>query len=176
MIYAEGIKAQNERRDDAPRGLGDFQRRLNRDRAYDRRGGNRDQDRRGWDATPRSERGGRDDAPSVRVPNLSWDATPRRASSPGSSVPNRRWDAPTPRRGPAGGDDDDDAPGALGLDAHEWEEEQIRLDRDWYMGTEEGGGAGDEEFNPLAQYEDLGAIRQAEVATKSVKKTSAREA
>lgn len=44
------------------------------------------------------------------------------------------------------------------------------------MNTEEGGGAADEELNALAQYEDLGAIRQAEVATKSVKKTSARQA
>ncbi|KAH9947324.1 P-loop containing nucleoside triphosphate hydrolase protein [Amylocystis lapponica] len=171
----EGITAQNGRRDDAPRGLGDFQRRLNRDRPHDnRRDWGRDRDRRGWDATPRSERGGREDAPSVRVPNLSWDATPRRASSPSpssSGVHNRRWDAPTPRRGL-----DDETPGALGLDAHEWEEEQIRLDRDWYMGAEEGGGAGDDEFNPLAQYEDLGAIREAEVVKKQVKKISAKQA
>lgn len=51
---------------------------------------------------------------------------------------------------------------------HEWEEEQTRLDRDWYSGAEEGGVAGDEDFNPLAQYEDLAAIKQAEVATKQV--------
>ncbi|OCH94206.1 P-loop containing nucleoside triphosphate hydrolase protein [Obba rivulosa] len=172
----EGIRAEQERREDAPRGLGDFQRRSNRDRPYDRRrDGDGNRDRRGWDATPRSERGAREDAPSVRVPNVPWDSTPRRSGSPsGSVVPNRRWDAPTPRRGsPRDGDEPE---GALGLDAREWEEEQIRLDRDWYMGAEEGGGAGDDEFNPLAQYEDLGAIREAQAATKQVKKISARQA
>ncbi|CCL99949.1 uncharacterized protein FIBRA_01974 [Fibroporia radiculosa] len=174
----EGITAQNERREDGPRGLGDFQRRLNRDRPnghrrpYDR---DRDRDRRGWDATPRSERGRAEDAPSVRVPNIGWDATPRRPSSP-SATPtrNRRWDAPTPRRGSPR--DEEGSLVGMGLDAHEWEEEQIRLDRDWYMGAEEGGGAGDEEFNPLAQYEDLGAIREAEAAKKQVKRISARQA
>ncbi|EMD41300.1 hypothetical protein CERSUDRAFT_41863 [Gelatoporia subvermispora B] len=172
----EGIRAEPEKRDDAPRGLGDFQRRSNRDRPYDRRrGGDRDQDRRGWDATPRSERGGRDDAPSVRVPNVPWDSTPRRASSPsGSGMRSRRWDAPTPRR--PSPRDEDEPEGALGLDVREWEEEQIRLDRDWYMGAEEGGGPGDEEFNPLSQYEDLGAMREAQAATKQVKKISARQA
>lgn len=49
----------------------------------------------------------------------------------------------------------------------EWEEEQVRLDRDWYSGAEEGGVAGDEEHNPLAQYEDLGVIKEAEIATKA---------
>jgi hypothetical protein len=42
----------------------------------------------------------------------------------------------------------------------EWEEEQVRLDRDWYMGAEEGGLMGDEEHNPLAQYDDLTAAKQ----------------
>jgi hypothetical protein len=46
----------------------------------------------------------------------------------------------------------------------EWEEEQVRLDRDWYMGAEEGGLVGDEEHNPLAQYEDLTMVKQAEIA------------
>lgn len=64
--------------------------------------------------------------------------------------------------------DDEDGEGGVGLDMREWEEEQTRLDRDWYMGAEEGGVAGDEDFNPLAQYEDLAAIKQAEVATKQV--------
>lgn len=50
----------------------------------------------------------------------------------------------------------------------EWEEEQIRLDRDWYTGAEEGGIAGDEDYNPLSQYEDLNAVRQAELATRQV--------
>ena len=160
----EGIAAPNERRDDGPRGLGDFQRRSNRDidRRNDRNRG------RGWDATPRSERGGsREDMPSVRVPNVGWDSTPRRTEGGdwGSSK-NRRWDAPTPRRSRGGSPDEDGAP--VTLDMREWEEEQIKLDRDWYMGAEEGAIAGDEDFNPLAQYEDLGAIKQAELAKRAV--------
>ncbi|KAJ7773015.1 P-loop containing nucleoside triphosphate hydrolase protein [Mycena metata] len=172
----EGITAANERREDGPKGLGDFQRRSNRDR--DRGwGGKRDFDQpqngRGWDATPRSVRGN-GDAPSVRVPNVGWDSTPRRPGDENSgwgAANNRLWDAPTPRNVRAGSPDD-----AIGLDAREWEEEQIRLDRDWYTGAEEGGVAGDEENNPLAQYEDLNALKSAEIATKQVRKISARQA
>ncbi|KII89661.1 hypothetical protein PLICRDRAFT_108011, partial [Plicaturopsis crispa FD-325 SS-3] len=177
----EGITAQNEPRHDAPRGLGDFQRRSNKDR--DRGwGGKRDHDReqdrgKGWDATPRSERGGSRDAPSVRIPNSGWDSTPRNSRDNGAGwggAQNRRWDAPTPRASRGGSPDDGD--GALGIGAREWEEEQVRLDRDWYTGAEEGGVAGDEENNPLAQYEDLNALKEAEIATKQVKKVSARQA
>ena len=172
VFRLEGIAAQRQRRDDGPRGLGDFQRRSNRD---ERRGHNKRDDRREWDATPRGH--SREDAPSVRVPNVGWDSTPRRpddGSGWGSSK-NRRWDAPTPRASRGGSPDEDDD-GAIRLDAREWEEEQIRLDRDWYMGAEEGGVAGDEDYNPLAQYEDLGAAKQAELATKQVKRISARQA
>jgi len=42
----------------------------------------------------------------------------------------------------------------------------MKLDRDWYTGAEEGTLAGDEEHNPLAQYEDLSILKQAEIATK----------
>jgi len=63
----EGISGTQERKDDGPRGLGDFQRRSNRDRGYDKRN---------WDATPRSEHGG-----SVRVPNVGWESTPRNGRS-----------------------------------------------------------------------------------------------
>ncbi|KAJ7287790.1 pre-mRNA splicing factor [Mycena rebaudengoi] len=179
----EGITAANERREDAPKGLGEFQRRSNRDR--DRGwGGRRDQNNgrepepqgRGWDATPRSVRGN-GDAPSVRVPNVGWESTPSRprgdenSGSGWGAANNRLWDAPTPRNVRAGSPDD-----ALGLDAREWEEEQVRLDRDWYTGAEEGGVAGDEENNPLAQYEDLSALKSAEIATKQVRKISARQA
>ncbi|RDX47706.1 P-loop containing nucleoside triphosphate hydrolase protein [Lentinus brumalis] len=142
-----------------PRGLGDFQRRLNRDRPNDGRG----RDRRDWDATPHSERGGRGEDTS--------------SSSPGpssGSARNRRWDAPTPRRGGSPGSDDGD--GAIGLDAREWEEEQVRLDRDWYMGAGEGGVVGDEEYNPLAQYDDLAAVKEEQMAKKQVKTISARQA
>lgn len=173
---SEGITAIKEPRDDVPKGLGDFQRRSNRDR--DRGwGGKRDHDRgrdqdrggRGWDATPRSVRGS-GDAPSVRVPNVGWESTPRSSrgeeSSGWGAARNRGWDAPTPRAARGGSPDGDD--GALGIDAREWEEEQVKLDRDWYTGAEEGGVAGDEENNPLSQYEDLSALKQAEIATKQV--------
>jgi pre-mRNA-splicing factor ATP-dependent RNA helicase DHX38/PRP16 len=56
----------------------------------------------------------------------------------------------------------------LGIDIREWEEEQVKLDRDWYTGAEEGGIARDEERNPLAQYEDLSALKDAEIASKQV--------
>lgn len=161
-VVIEGMAAPRENRSGAPRGLGDYQRRLNRDQDY------RDRRHRGWDATPRSERGA-DDAPSVRIPNASWDATPRSQSSGRGglgSAHDRRWDAPTPRV--ARGGSPEDQTGALGIDVREWEEEQIRLDRDWYMGAEEGALAGDEENNPLAQWDDLEQLKQAELQKKQV--------
>lgn len=60
------------------------------------------------------------------------------------------------------------------MDAREWEEEQVRLDRDWYMASE--GGAMDEEYNPLAQYDDLDAKRSEELERKQVKRISAKQA
>ncbi|KAG8991813.1 DEAH-box RNA helicase prp16 [Tulasnella sp. JGI-2019a] len=180
----DGIKAQNERRDDAPRGIGDYQRRANRDR--DDYYNNRNGKSRGWnDETPRSERNGprtTDDGPSVRVPNVGWDSTPHGGSGGGSganggwgSARNRQWDAPTPitKRGARANSPGDDDP--VPLDAREWEEEEVKLDRDWYM-TSEGGGGMDEEYNPLSQYDDLDADKSAELAQKQVKKVSAKQA
>ncbi|KAF8224025.1 hypothetical protein L208DRAFT_1313634 [Tricholoma matsutake] len=175
----EGITAVKERWGDAPKGLGDFQRRSNRDR--DRGwGARREHDRdgpRGWDSTPRSVPNA-GDAPSVRVPNVGWESTPRGVRGEDSSrwgrAKNWLWDAPTPRVARGGSPDGDD--GALGIDAREWEEEQVKLDRDWYTGAEESGVAGDEEHNPLAQYEDLSALKDAEIATKQQRKISARQA
>ncbi|KAG1908634.1 pre-mRNA splicing factor [Suillus fuscotomentosus] len=176
----EGITAVQEQRSHTSQGLGDFQRRSNRDndRGWVRRGHDRDrQNGRGWDSTPQSERGSSNrDAPSVRVPNVGWDSTPRRQEGEGSGwggARNRAWDAPTPRI-PRGGSPEDD--GLLGVDVREWEEEQLRLDRDWYTGAEEGGVAGDEEHNPLAQYEDLAALKDAEISKKQVRRISTRQA
>lgn len=147
-----GITSQSQKQSsaDGPRGLGDFQRRSNRAardyRRNDTRGAqNDDQQRRGapsrgWeDATPReTPRTGREDAPSVRVPNVAWDATPRNqvagSGSGWGAARDRRWDAPTPRN--VRGGDDDDAASVVG--GREWEEEQVKLDRDWYMGSEGG--------------------------------------
>ncbi|KAG8888201.1 DEAH-box RNA helicase prp16 [Tulasnella sp. 332] len=184
----DGIKAQNERRDDALRGIGDYQRRANRDRDnyYNNPNGNS----QGWkDETSRLERYGprtADDGPSVRVPNVGWDSTPRGGQNSGSSgagsaiggwgsAKNRQWDAPTPvtKRGARADSPGDDGP--VPLDAREWEEEEVKLDRDWYM-TSEGGGGMDEDYNPLAQYDDLDAVKSAELAQKQVKKVSAKQA
>ena len=174
-MYTEGITAINESRSDGPKGLGDFQRRSNRDRDrgwrgkrdYDRNRGH-DQGQRGWDSTPKSNFSR--DAPSVRVPDVPWDSTPRSSreeeGSGWGATRNRGWDAPTPRV--ARGESPDGEDGAPGFDTREWEEEQVRLDRDWYTGPEDGGVAGDEEHNPLAQYEDLSALKQVEIATKQV--------
>ena len=175
--FAEGIAVRDERRGDAPRGLGDFQRRSNRDRGYGGRYRGRDDDdrnerddRSGW--TPRSVRSRREDGPSVRIPNAGWESTPRAGRSNDSdggwgAARSRAWDAPTPR---VNRDESPEGDEPLGIDAREWEEEQVRLDRDWYMGAEEGGAAGDEEHNPLAAYNDLEQLKQLEIANKQVKK------
>lgn len=42
----------------------------------------------------------------------------------------------------------------------------MRLDRDWYTGAEDGGLAGDDEHNPLSQYEDLNIVQQVEIKQK----------
>ncbi|KAI0274006.1 pre-mRNA splicing factor [Russula aff. rugulosa BPL654] len=168
----EGIPAHQEKKVDRPRGLDDFKRRSNRDR--DRVRG-RQEYPRGWEVTPRSDRGpSRDDAPSLRVPNLRWDATPRSQSDSSGGgwgrTGARAWDAPTPRVLRDASPDQGNAE----LDIREWEEEQVRLDRDWYMGAEEGSLIGDEEHNPLAQYEDLTIIKPVEVAKRP--KISAKQA
>lgn len=140
---------------------------MNRDREWDgRRGGQgRDRDR---------DEGSSRDAPSVRVPNLGWESTPRNWDSTPRSVAggdegwgrakDRRWDAPTPRVARAGSPDNEGD--AIGFDMREWEDEQVKLDRDWYTGAEEGGIAGDDDHNPLSQYEDLTATKEAEIAKK----------
>ena len=161
LVHAEGINAVEERRDSGPKGLGEFQRRSNRDRGYDRRK---------WDETPRSERGG-----SVRVPNVGWESTPRNSRGDGGGwgrVRDRSWDEKTPRVARNTSPDGDDR--AFGLDSREWEEEQVRLDRDWYTGAEEGGVAGDEEHNHLSQYEDLAATKEAEIASRQIVRSSLR--
>lgn len=136
------VSAAAEKRDDH-RGLGDFQQRLNRgsweDRRRDRNGsyGGDGEDRRGgksWgDApTPRSTRIDRETDGSVRVPNRGWDETPSRGGrGPQDRSRARGWDE-TPRRSRPG------SPGEFEVDAKEWEEEQMRLDRDWYSTDDEG--------------------------------------
>ncbi|KAF5314021.1 hypothetical protein D9611_006970 [Ephemerocybe angulata] len=168
-----GMPLRNEPRNDGPKGLVDFQRRLNRDREW---GG-----RRGRDRDPRegSSRGELRDGPSVRVPNVGWESTPRSVAggeegSGWGRAKDRRWDAPTPRVARGGSPDGDGD--AIGFDMREWEDEQVKLYRDWYTGAEDGGVAGGDDHNPLTQYEDLAGAKEAEIAKKQIKKVSARQA
>ena len=144
-----------ERNDEVPRGLGDFQRRSNRDEI---RRNERDQRSNSWKSTSRN------DVPSMRVPNVDWESTPRDSSARGDwgGARNRQWDAPTPRVSRDGGADED-GPGITG---REWEEEQTRLDRDWYTTSEDGALAGEEDFALLAQFAALELHQQRENAAK----------
>lgn len=129
---------ERERRDDRYRR--DERDRGNRD-DWDRRDDRRD-DRRGksWDAepTPRTSRPDRDGDGSLRVPNRGWDETPGRLGPGGwgkaGGSSRRGWDE-TPSRSRSGsrqGSPD------FEVDAKEWEEEQVRIDRDWYSYDDEG--------------------------------------
>lgn len=124
-MIADGISARNEPRNDSQKGLGDFQQRLNRDKF----GGRRDHFRRP-EASPRHE--------SSRSERNNWEATPRDPTGSDGNwggVRNRKWDAPTPRASRGG------SPTAYDestFDAREWEEEQTKLDRDWYTASEDG--------------------------------------
>jgi hypothetical protein len=78
---------------------------------------------------------------SVRSARNGWDATPRDPSGGGGNwgaARDRRWDAPTPRASEDGRGFDDIEDGLQRLDVREWEEEQTKLDRDWYMANEDG--------------------------------------
>ncbi|KAK4688722.1 pre-mRNA-splicing factor ATP-dependent RNA helicase DHX38/PRP16, partial [Tremellales sp. Uapishka_1] len=181
-------------RDSKQQGLGDFQSRLNRGSYQDERGKDRREYRdtkdrgydrkpegKSWDAapTPRTNRNDRDmGGGTLRLPNRGWDEmTPRGPGGRGGwgkgETSKRSWDQ-TPRsvRGSNRGSPEGDG---VELDAREWEEEQVKLDRDWYTYDDEGAVAGDEEHNPFAQWEDLGREKEEELQAKAVKRTSARQ-
>ncbi|KAL7425016.1 Pre-mRNA-splicing factor ATP-dependent RNA helicase PRP16 [Cryptotrichosporon argae] len=180
----------SDRKDVKPhQGLGDFQSRLNKgtSREYrngrddDRQGGRRYDDRhdsKSWaDApTPKTSRSVRDyDGGSMRVPNRGWDETPGRGEwgrGAPSKTGGRGWDE-TPRRDKARSPNGDDG---LELDAKEWEEEQVRLDRDWYSYDDEGAVAADEDHNPFSQWENLEKEKEEELQQKAVKRQTARQA
>lgn len=134
-------------RDTKHTGLGDFQQRLNRetgdrrDNGYGRRD---DRDRKSWNdaPTPKSvKREGEWDGGSMRVPNRGWDETPRGQSGWGkSSGPGkgRSWDE-TPRSVRVKKEFPDLEDGeAMAMNGQEWEDEQLKLDRDWYSHDDEG--------------------------------------
>ena len=79
----------------------------------------------------------------MRVPNRGWDETPRGARDAGrygksEGSKGRGWDE-TPRsvRGKKEFPDLEDGE-AMAMNGQEWEEEQVRLDRDWYSYDDEG--------------------------------------
>lgn len=115
---------------------------------------------RGWESTPSAASAGS----STRH---SWDSTPRSALR----VPNRKeWDTP---RSVRGGDREEMGPPLeSGIDAREWEEEQMRLDRDWYNNEE--GNTIDDNYNPFEAYEDETTAQEA--TEKGKKRMSAKQA
>lgn len=86
---------------------------------------------RGWDATPGA------------ATRKSWDSTPRRTER----TP-REWD--TPR---LDGVDYPEEQLASPGGGREWDEEQLRLDREWYT-REDGQAADDDMADPFAGYDD----------------------
>ena len=125
---------------------------------------------RGWDATP--------SASARASARQSWDATPRSDRS-SSSAPSLRgsarakgeWDTPriNGRDYPEEQDAADYTPSERG--GREWEEEQLRLDRDWYS-YEESGVMADEDSNPFAQYEQETAAHEEELRVKELEEAA----
>ncbi|WVR08169.1 hypothetical protein IAU60_005215 [Kwoniella sp. DSM 27419] len=177
--YRDGRDDRPRDSRDRGRGYDDRDRRDGRDNrdSIDRRG-----DGKSWDAaaTPRtSRRDNRDmEGGSMRVPNRGWDETPRRDRGPGGwgrgETPRRgqTWDQ-TPRGGRGRSPDGEEG---VELDAKEWEEEQVKLDRDWYSYDDEGAVAPDEEHNPFSQWESLERGKEEELQAKAVKRQTARQA
>ena len=63
------------------------------------------------------------------------------------------------------------------IDRTMWDEDEARLDRDWYSHEEFGQVAGDETHNPFAAYdtEPISAEQEARLAKKQVKRVSAKQ-
>ena len=159
--------------------------------------GRLDESRR--DASIRSSRPQYDSTPSsaARLPSRSWDSTPsatERSSSrrvwdatPSRPQPRHRngstsvrgsseWD--TPRR--ISGTDypeelPDLTPSVRGIGAQDWEDEQIRLDRDWY--ASEDGAAGESEFSNWDEdASNFEKQKEQELSQRLAKRTNVRQA
>ncbi|KAJ3050328.1 DEAH-box RNA helicase prp16 [Rhizophlyctis rosea] len=120
-----------------------------------------------WDSTPsRYDMGGA--TPRLRA----GSATPRReAPTPRRGIKSD-WDFETPRVQSTSYDDDIDRP--RGEDEDQWEEEQRRLDRDWYNIEESGAMEGEQ--TEYAEYEAYYKKKEEELAKQQIKKLSARQA
>ncbi|KAJ3037444.1 DEAH-box RNA helicase prp16 [Rhizophlyctis rosea] len=99
--------------------------------------------------------------------------TPRREAPTPRRRPESDWDFETPRVKSTSYEDEVNRPG--NADEERWEEEQLRLDRDWYnleeSGAMEGGGGGE-----YAEYEAYYKKKEEELAKQQIKKLSARQA
>ncbi|WVQ96080.1 hypothetical protein IAU59_003181 [Kwoniella sp. CBS 9459] len=174
-------RGRNDRERDGRGRYDDGGRRDESDRRDSRGGRDGRSEGKNWGAAPtaRTSRSDRDmEGGSMRVPNRGWDETPRRDRGPGgwgkaeSSRRGQGWDQ-TPRSGRR---DSPEGDGGLDLDAKEWEEEQVKLDRDWYSYDDEGAVAPDDEHNPFSQWESLERDKEEELQAKAVKRQTARQA
>ncbi|MBW0470135.1 hypothetical protein O181_009850 [Austropuccinia psidii MF-1] len=120
--------------------------------------------RRAWDSTPSLSSSSQTHLNSSSNP--SWEATPRSTAK----VPRgREWDTPLNRAE----DEDLGPPLGSGIDAREWEEEQMRLDRDWYNHEEDN--TIDDDYNPFGSYEEE-SLNQKVSNEKGKKRVSAKQA
>lgn len=107
------------------------------DTPYSREGSSQIIKGRAWESTPLTA--------ISSAGKASWVFTPR---STARAPATREWDTPRTQL-----DDEYGPPPESGIDAREWEEEQMRLDRDWYN-HEEGNAVDADYHNPFASYEE----------------------
>lgn len=164
----------------------------------ERRRSSRDDDGRRQDrvdASVRSSRRSRyDETPSntARLPHRSWDATPsagdrnrsRRGweatpSRPGSADSSREWDTP---RGYSGTSYPEELPSmtpsvrGIGISDAEWEDEQLRQDRQWYNSEDGHGGENafdDYDDDDVAQMERQ---KEEQISQRQARRTNVRQA
>ncbi|RKP10618.1 P-loop containing nucleoside triphosphate hydrolase protein [Thamnocephalis sphaerospora] len=89
--------------------------------------------------------------------------------------PVEQWALATPRVGPAEYEDDDLlVPDTDSADRQEWEEEQTRLDRDWYNSEE--FGVSEETLNPFGDHDEYYRQKEEELTKRQAKRLTARQA
>lgn len=140
-----------------------------------------------WDSTPSSSRGGGGEGDMLPPRPQSWESTPRsiRGSTGGGgggrNQGEREWD--TPRTSRSIRISDGESPGLIEtpfsvVDSKAWEEEQTKLDREWYNTDEAGGGDVDggafDGYNDYASPEPLVGTSAAAGGVK--KRVTARQA
>ncbi len=130
------------------------------------------------DSTPCLGQDRRNDGPRLQIHN-SWESTPKSfpvagGASEWGSMRTRRWDAAdayTPHSTTV------ETPGTYGLtelEFPEWDEEQVRLDREWYIKGEDDN-IKEAEARGALHHENVSHIIPAEISRKSMRKISSRE-